>query len=574
MANLVSPINLLPPTDERIIEFKGLNRKPVVEEGEMSDMLNLTADNYPLLTPRELRGTMKLPEGVRRPLSLISRYNRIGMIAEDTDGNVWFYYDGEKVSSVTGLTRNSRMVAINTKICFFPEKTYLELIKSGSNVTIGGYGNLESTVSVANAEVVITNENVRVTLPADHGFGYDDALNINAALTYIPNGGTQTTKAFVVSCVVETVNGNVVTMPRETFIELTGEGATNITMTGTLRRTMPALDHIIEWNNRLWGASNEDNTIYACKLGDPKNWHYFQGTGLDSYYAQQGSDGNWTGVAGYSGHIIFFKQTSMTRIYGTAPSNYQVANTDCYGVEDGSRQSVVTINDKVFYKSTIGFMAYDGGVPYLISEKLNRSMKSVIGGTEGTKYYASAQIKGGGNELYVLDIDKAVWHKEDSERFRNCVLGDNRLYYVKFSGGEELLCSPDTICSDWLLIGSSNISGSVGIINPAAATEDYESLNWMAQFGPFDEYIENRKIYSKLALRLKANGTAHVRVYISLNEGEWELVKEFDPAVTEGHFIPIVPRRCDRYSIRIEGAGNCEIKSLTRHVRLGTGLKL
>ena len=68
MANLVSPgynqstlINsMLAPMEERIIEFKGLNRRDYVEEGEMSDMKNLTSDNYPLLTPRNLRANLTL----------------------------------------------------------------------------------------------------------------------------------------------------------------------------------------------------------------------------------------------------------------------------------------------------------------------------------------------------------------------------------------------------------------------------------------------------------------------------------------------------------------------------------
>ena len=585
MANLVSPgyersaliNNILSPNEERVIEFKGLNRRTVVEEGEMSEMTNLTADNYPVLSPRKLRGTMSLPEGVRRPVQILSRFNRIAMIAENTQGDVNFYYDGAKIASVTGLTFNSSMVAINTKVCFFPNKTYLELIKSGSNVTIGSFGNLESTYNLSAVSLTLSSEDVRMSLPTGHGFGYDDAVNIVGAMTYVPQGGSSTTKAVNVSCIIEEVISGTTTdtivLPRETFIELTGEGATDITITATMSRTMPDLDHVIEWNNRLWGACNQDNTIYACKLGDPKNWQYFQGTGLDSYYAQQGTDGNWTGVAGYSGHIIFFKQNSMTRIYGTAPSNYQVSNMECYGVEEGSRQSVVVINDKVLYKSTIGIMAYDGGIPYLVSEKLNTTYKAAVAGTEGAKYYVAMQRKGGGIEVLVLDIDKAVWHREDNTKFRNCCTSGNSLYFVTYDG-DLVVCSPDTICSDWLLCGSSTITGHVGIINPTVVTESYDDMEWMAQFGPFDEFIENRKIYSKLSLRFKVNGPSHVKVYIALNDGEWEMVKDFDPAVTEGHFIPIIPRRCDRYSVRIEGTGNCEIKSLTRRVRAGTGLKL
>ena len=93
-------------------------------------------------------------------------------------------------------------------------------------------------------------------------------------------------------------------------------------------------------------------------------------------------------------------------------------------------------------------------------------------------------------------------------------------------------------------------------------------------FGPFDEFVENRKIYSKLLLRLLRKGESKVDVFISINEGEWEKVYTFDPSKTGGDYIPIIPRICDRYSVKLEGQGECCIKSLTRRVRMGTGGRL
>lgn len=57
-----------------------------------------------------------------------------------------------------------------------------------------------------------------------------------------------------------------------------------------VERVVPELDFFMEWNNRLWGVSNKDNTIYASKLGDPMSWDYYQNTSMDSYYAQQGTN--------------------------------------------------------------------------------------------------------------------------------------------------------------------------------------------------------------------------------------------------------------------------------------------
>jgi hypothetical protein len=422
--------------------------------------------------------------------------------------------------------------------------------------------------------VVLSNEDVKITLPEAHDFVYDDAIDISGTLTYTPSGGTETTKSCLVSCIIERVDGNVLTLPRETFIELTGEGATNISLTGSIKRECPDLDIVVEWNNRLWGANNEDNTIYACKLGDPKNWKYYQGTSLDSYYAQQGTDGRWTGAASHSSHLIFFKQSSMTRIYGTAPSNFQVTNMKCFGVEEGDAKSVAVINDRVFYKSVIGIMCYEGGAPYCVSEKLNTRYRHSVGGTEGSKYYFCGQSDKGGTELLVLDVDKGLWHREEYVNVWHTATIDNQLYFITHSGS-ILTCSNAVVVSNWLLVSSGfDFNGEIKVVNPVHADEDISTMPWYAVFGPFDEYIENRKIYSKILLRLNRKTESTVRVYISIDQGSWELVQEFGPAKTGGDYIPIVPRRCDRYSIKVEGTGSCSIKSLTRMVRKGTGGRL
>ena len=559
MASTVPLVTRPTPYEERILEFKGLNRKSYVEEGEMSDMKNLTSDRYPLLCPRQLRGSYTLPEGVKKPLSIMTKFERIAMIAEKENGSIAFYYDGVEqtsVASLKALTADTEMVAINTKICFFPQKTYLSLSRSSSSVTVAEVGHLDASVTATNAPVTISNTDARILLSFGLSFVKGDAVDIIGALRYKAKGASSYSNVNCnVSCDVRSVAGNVITVPRESFIELTGAGATEITFTGTVKREVPDIHHVIEWNNRLWGASDQDNTIYACKLGDPKNWKYYQGTSLDSYYAQQGTDENWTGSAAYSGHLIFFKQNSMTKIYGTSPSSFQVTNTVCYGVEQGSSKSVVVINDKVFYKSTIGIMAYEGGTPYSITDKLNMKFKNVVSGTEGIKYYASIQTEDDTYELMVLDIDKAVWHKEDEVRFRDCCTLDGRLYFIS-----------DT---DYAAFEADKIY----VINPAEATEKKYDRDWMAVFGPFSEYVENQKIYSKMSLRFIAQPRTRVNIYIKTDDGAWEQIRKFEYAGTGGEDVPIIPRRCDRFYIKVAGRGDCEIKSLTRRYRRGSGVK-
>ena len=561
MANLVSPryersvlINeILKPAEERIIEFKGLNRRTTVEEGEMSDMLNLTSDSYPVLTQRKPRGTMALPTGVVRPIRIMSRFDKIALIATNS-GGIGFYYNGVIVPEVDDLSESTRMVAINNRVCFFPEKTCIDITSEG--VQEGTYRSLDASYSVTNLTVTLSNVDATFKLPnVDDPFKYDDAIDIHIE-SYTPSGGSATATSFDVSCIIEEVRelatpgADTIVLPRETFIEMTGEGVSSFSFTGTIKRHVPDLDHVVEWNNRLWGASSEDNTIYACKLGDPSNWHYYQGTSMDSYYAEQGTDGEWTGAALYSNHLIFFKEDSMCRVYGTSPSNYQITNTEAFGVEKGSRQSVVTINDTVFYKSKIGIMAYSGGIPYCISDKLNIEFKAVVAGTEKRKYYASVQKRSGGYELLVFDAEKGLWHKEDDTRFRSCATINNRLYYVQYNS-DLLVCSEDLPCSDYTLVGKGGIGGSVGIINPASTTEDLQNMRWRAVFGPFDEYLEEHKIYSKLALRLIAKGECSAKVYIAIDNMQWEVEEYCTPiamTVTNGSISDIENAYADENS--------------------------
>lgn len=540
---LVMPVNALELAEERTIEFKGLNRKEYVQDGEMSDMLNLTSERYPLLCPRKRRGEYELPDGVDEPISIVTRYGKIAMIARKSNDSIALFFGDDEVTQLAGLlSEDTYMVPINTKICFFPEQLYLTVMPSGELPTPVEWGHLAESEAINSDTVDISADYADIPIQ-NNPFKEDDAINIAGTLTA---GGIS--HSVTVSTTVMISESNRIRIAPETFIELLGEGVTSATFTGTVKREVPEdLTHVIEWNNRLWGVSDADNTVYACKLGDPTNWQYYQGTSMDSYYAQQGTDEVWTGSAAYSAHLIFFKQNSMCKIYGTSPSSYQVVNAKVFGVEEGSSKSIVVLNDVVFYKSTLGIMAYEGGTPYSIGEKLNAKFKNVVSGTDGIKYYASVELEDESHEVLVLDVEKALWHKEDDKAFRDTCTLDGRMYFIA--------------------------DDKVYVTNPEEPTES-RLMKWSATFGPFDEYIEDRKIYSRLSLRFLAKPKSIIKVYIKMDNGGWETVGEFAFTETGGETIPIVPRRCDRYSIRIDGVGECEIKSLTRRVRRGTSGKL
>ena len=92
----------------------------------------------------------------------------------------------------------------------------------------------------------------------------------------------------------------------------------------------------------------------------------------------------------------------------------------------------------------------------------------------------------------------------------------------------------------------------------------------MAELGPFDEYVENKKIYSRLKMRVNLDNEAELTVMISIDSGAWEPIDHFTTAYKRTIDLPIVPRRCDKFSVRLEGKGRCRVESLVREYREGT----
>ena len=203
----------------------------------------------------------------------------------------------------------------------------------------------------------------------------------------------------------------------------------------------------------------------------------------------------------------------------------------------------------MLYKSRLGIMAYAGGVPILISENFGTDkFNDAIAGTDGVKYFVSV-LRDGAPELLVYDMERYLWHKEDSVRVRDFAYHNGKLLFIN---------------------DADNVIYEMASDSPL---ESENEIEWFAELGPFDEYIEDQKVYSKLKMRLKLAELSKLRVLISIDEGEWERVAEYDSTKDRAVMLPVVPRRCEKFAIRIEGVGYCKIESLVRSYRKGTARK-
>lgn len=319
--------------------------------------------------------------------------------------------------------------------------------------------------------------------------------------------------------------------------------------TVNVERKCPDMEFVIENDNRLWGChygkdadGNMLNEIYACKLGDFKNWNVYQGISTDSYAVNVGSDGPFTGAIAYGGMPMFFKENCVHKIYGSQPKNYQVMTTQMRGVQKGSEKSLVIVDGTLLYMSQTGVEAYDGSLPTTIGEDLGETERGgAVAGALDNRYYMACR-EGTAYHLYVYDLRRNIWTEEDGAEALAFVPYENDLYMLDGKTGEIL-----------------TINGTAG--------EPEGDVHWMAQTGLQGWEQVNQKYVSRYNIRAKLPAGSELICKLEYDsDGKWweKLRMENTEDSTRTLLMPVYPKRCDHIRMRLEGSGEIKIFSIGR----------
>lgn len=313
---------------------------------------------------------------------------------------------------------------------------------------------------------------------------------------------------------------------------------------------VPDLDYVCEANNRLWGCSYDavdgklTNEIRACALGDFRNWYRFMGISTDSYVMSVGSDGIFTGAYSLQGVPLFFKEDYLHKVSGTQPSNFTLNTIKCRGVQDGSWRSLTVVNETLFYKARQDVMAYDGSIPYSVSEKLgNDKYYEAVGGAQRDKYYINMRSEDVRWHMYVYDTSKGLWHKEDETSVR----------HMASVRGELVLAASTESGSELLTVGQGE-----------------EKLDWSVTFGIFGFQYEQQKYLSRFNIRAQMSAGSTMKMEIMYDsDGKWVKAGETRCPALKTMLLPIIPRRCDHCQVKLSGKGTVKIYSIARVLRQG-----
>lgn len=559
----------------RVIQkFLGYDRSSRPAEGAFTRMENLSAAQFPTLSPRKPRGLvarLEAPQGLSGKNGLVY-----------VDGSR-LYYQGLALAGLTLSEDPSlcpkTLVSMGAYVVIFPDRVYFN---TADLTDFGSLDNVRSITCTAGSGVhcrlcrsdgtayeagVLSEQppenpaagdlwlDCSVVPHALKVYSGDTGLWADVPTTYVRLEGANIGAGFsrfdgvtISGLGEESLNGAAILQEVDTnHIVITGiidQSFTQSSGTVTVSRKAPDMDFIIECGNRLWGCKygladgKTVNEIYACALGDFKNWNKFQGLSTDSYAASRGSHGPWTGAITHLGCPLFFKENAIEKVYPSSGGGHQIVTTNCRGVEQGSHKSLALVGEVLYYKSPTDICAYDGSLPVSVSRPLGDLLgHRAAAGSVGSLYYISLRQDSGESRLLVYDAARHLWHGEDKLRAMDfCQVGSS-LYCLDAQG--QLWC----------------MDGTEG------TPED--KFTWFAETGPIGLERVDEKHISRLSLRLELEGGADVDIFLRYDgEGPWVHGANLRGSGLGAQVVSLLPRRCDHFALRLKGRGACRLYSI------------
>lgn len=583
------------------VQFGGLRHNINCSDGEIFDMENISMDSYPYLTVREKRGRHIPAQGEATQIYADNgemlivapsgiTYNGIHIadtVSPETAELVRF---GDRVVLMPDkkvINLKYKLIGFYEQVADLPETAELYDGAAVRNLMSGevhlyvwdGDAWVDNGKLVTDMDAVVENEaavfmdgtlydekatanTIKLTnvsayeLTEVMGFREGDAVTITGCTKLTSNNKTPVLRQ------IEGVDKNNMelgvylrfsdfcfTMPENAD----GTTATEYTESSiTIERKAPELDLIFEHENRLWGAKGKE--IFASKLGDPFNWNCFEGLSTDSYYLQTQDKGEIT--AGISfGYPRFFREDSMTTVYGSMPSAFQTKNTELAGVKSGEKNSLERMGGLLFWLSADGVVIFDGSKTYLQEQVFGDwQISKVISKAGGRKLYMAADLGkhplADGERLtavFCYDAQSGLWTKETDPGIKSMTYMDGTVYALK----SDRIITMNGLCG--------KETAEIGISS-------------YVEFGDFTDGDLNRKAVSRVQLRMELEEGAWVSVKIRYDSEEWTTLKYLEAGKKRSVYIPVIPRRCDHYRIRIEGGGKWTLYAMARELYIGSAV--
>ena len=467
----------------------------------------------------------------------------------DTAGR--FYCDNEYIGKLT--PGNKEFAETGAFIFILPDRAYFN--SNSKKLTYYASGSVRQTEShiideISDNYIKFANSSLSILTM----FKADDTVNVEFVYK---DGKVQKATGTVKSITYMNDKTAYIYFTANIFVDIDGRVQNLVRI--KMYNTIPELNHICAASNRMWGC--DDKTVYCSAFGAPDKWQYFEtgaaGVSDNSWSVQPfDSSGEFTGCVTLGDKPIFFKENKVYIVYGSNPSDFTLQAYDVPGTASGSSKSIAVIKDEVFYLSPEGVIRFSGGMSDNISNDFFEQLENGTAGTDGTRYYLSAQT-GSGYKIFVFNTQNGKWCIEDEKKVSNYTTYKRRLFMLT---GNDILCA--------------NPGALPYPILRSGAEEEEESF---IEFGDYYCDSPDKKAVSKLYLRftVEQSGTVEIDINYDSEKNDsgriWRIIKTISPGSKKSYVLPVIPRRADHFRLRIKGKGFV-LYSLSHEYYDGTAL--
>lgn len=303
--------------------------------------------------------------------------------------------------------------------------------------------------------------------------------------------------------------------------------------------SIPHIDCACMDNNRV--VAVHKNSFYASSLGDYTKWTDFvdaegnpKATG--AYAEELNTPGDFNSITKYNTSVILTKNDMVYVCYGNKPP-YRINEVCKTGCIDG--RTIAEVDGYLYWLGRDGIYRFGGSIPRLVSHKIGGDFISGVAVANGLKYYCCL-YDGKSYKMYVYNAQYDFWHIEDSVQYVDLVAKDGIVYgltadgkIVKFDSGDE-------------------------------------RVSWSFTTIDFDFSTEYTKNVAKVYCRLKLYDQAYVNLYIRSNKQDWYKFASYKADGTNVFQAKAKLKKCDYFTLRVEGVGDAEIMDIYADCLLGS----
>lgn len=552
-----------------IDKFGGYVHRDAAGDGVIYDERNMWGGAYPAAAPRPARTELILHadgwKGELPPFFDFTAWDGIFYLtAYDAEEDRCALYSYDPAADdcpsllgmwpMTGSVEPRHWVKLGDRLVIFPDGviydrhfgTLREIAVScsvGKAVfSDGTYAGIDAAANTVRAAASVVAE-----------LSAGDAVTVSGCVTHPENNTTLIIRE------KEVVGADAYLRFYENSFEL--GGASSYTEAGdvVIARELPSdapISFACECGGRIWAAGG--NYIFASAQNDPYNWNVFDSLPGDSFATACPGGGVITGCVSYLGYPIFFKESGIYKILGDTAEEFVISETQCMGMRAGCEFSAAIAGGALFYNSKSGIMRYTGGMPQAMYYDFGRDKyRYAVGGSDGIRYYVKLTDSESGvqNQVFMFDTELSMWFRFDE------------LSYQTFSYDGTL----------WAMNNYSRIfvlGEPSGL--PSRIVEE-GAFDSEIVFTDFTGTYHGRKGVSKLHARVElAEGTVF-RAYIRYDGtsdavGGWEQIAEItaDERVKRTYTVPLIPRRCDHFTLKLAARGQWKLYQLTYEAYRGS----